>query len=213
VDWRDTSRTTLAGPERIPVAPYRYLCGGQLTNCVPQPGVERRLDAQGDKLMPRLVYRQFGARGSLVATHSINTSNGRGGVRWYELRVTSKGAVSVHQQGTVAFDSLYRWLPSAAMDRFGNIGIGYSVGDAFTFPGQRFAGRSARHPEGTLGLHEVTLANGEASQTSTLRWEDYTQTAVDPSDDCTVWYVGDYLRAGATHYSTRIGAFRMPGCR
>lgn len=33
-----------------------------------------------------------------------------------------------------------------------------------------------------------------------------------PSDDCTVWYVGDYMRKGATTYSSRIGAFRMPGC-
>ena len=46
------------GAENIAVAPYHYLCGGQLTNCVPQPGSERRLDAQGDKIMPRLVYRE-----------------------------------------------------------------------------------------------------------------------------------------------------------
>ena len=46
---------------------------------------------------------------------------------------------------------------------------------------------------------------------TTLRWEDYTQTAIDPTDDCTIWYVGDYLKKDATSYSTRIGAFRMPG--
>ena len=46
------------GPEKIAVAPYHYLCDGQLTNCVPQPGTDRRLDAQGDKIMQRLVYRQ-----------------------------------------------------------------------------------------------------------------------------------------------------------
>ena len=213
VNWRDTSRTTLLGPERIAVAPYRYLCGGQLTSCVPQPGVDRRLDAQGDKLMPRLVYRQFARHAAIVATHSVNTASGAGGVRWYELRASLRGAVSLHQQGTTAFDSLYRWLPSAAMDRFGNIGIGYSAGDAHTFPGQRFVGRSPSHAPGTLGFREVTLAAGEASQTNTLRWEDYSQTAIDPVDDCTIWYVGDYLRAGAFNYSTRIGAFRLPGCR
>jgi hypothetical protein len=32
---------------------------------------------------------------------------------------------------------------------------------------------------------------------------------VDPSDDRTIWYVGDYLKAGATSYSTRIAAFRI----
>ncbi len=45
-----------------------------------------------------------------------------------------------------------------------------------------------------------------------MRWEDYAQTAMDPSDDCTIWYVGDYLKKGATTYSTRIGGFRLPGC-
>jgi hypothetical protein len=45
------------------------------------------------------------------------------------------------------------------------------------------------------------------------RWEDYTQTAIDPSDDCTIWYVGDYLKKGETNYTSRIGGLRMPGCR
>jgi hypothetical protein len=61
-------------------------------------------------------------------------------------------------------------------------------------------------------LQETVLANGEESQKNTLRWEDYTQTAMDPSDDCTIWYVGDYLKKDAPSYSTRIGSFRMPGC-
>jgi hypothetical protein len=213
VDWRDTARTRLTGPERLLVAPYRYLCGGQLSNCVPQPGTDRRLDSQGDKIMPRFVYRQFAGHAAMVAVHSINTSNGAGGVRWYELRATRAGAVSVKQQGTFAPDSLYRWLPSAAIDRVGNIGIGYSAGDAHTFPGQRFAGRAPQHAPGTLGFREAVLVSGAASQTTTLRWEDYTQTAMDPADDCTIWYVGDYLRVGATNYSTRIGAIRLPGCR
>jgi hypothetical protein len=98
------------------------------------------------------------------------------------------------------------------MDRFGNIGIGYSFGGPDHFPGQRFAGRLAEDPLGSLTLSEAILVEGEASQNTTLRWEDYTTTAMDPRDDCTIWYVGDYLREGAEQYSTRIGAFRMPGC-
>ncbi len=38
------------------------------------------------------------------------------------------------------------------------------------------------------------------------------RAAIDPGDDCTFWYVGDYFRAGDTSYRTRIGAFRLPGC-
>ena len=212
VDWKNPRNTTLEGPRKIAVAPYHYLGGGQLTSCVPQPGVDRRLDSQGDKIMQRLVYRRIGSQESIVAVHSIATSAGGGGVRWYEFRIgkTGKGReLQLHQQGTYAPEGAYRWMASPAMDASGNIGIGYSFGSATDFPGQRFAGRLASDPPGTLTLHEIVLAEGEAAQTNTLRWEDYAQAAVDPSDDRTIWYVGDYLKKGERTYSTRIGAFRL----
>lgn len=212
VDWKDPSKTKVTGPVKIAVAPYHYLCDGQLTSCVPQPGTERRLDAQGDKLMARVVYRRIGERESIVAVHSVNTAAGAGGVRWYEFRVGPARRLQLHQQGTYAPDSSYRWMASPAMDRVGNIGIGYSFGGTPHFAGQRFAARLANDPKGKLTLRETVLVEGAGAQENTLRWEDYTQTAMDPSDDCTVWYVGDYLRAGDANYSTRIGAFRMPGC-
>jgi hypothetical protein len=208
-NWSDASKSRLEGPERISVAPYHYLCDGQLTNCVPQPGVERRLDAQGDKIMARLVYRRIGDRESIVAVHSVNTAAG-GGVRWYEFRLDGERNVKLHQQGTYCPGGNYRWMASPAIDGRGNIGIGYSFGGKENFPGQRFAGRLADDPLGVLTLKEAILVEGEAAQ-SQMRWEDYTQTAVDPSDDMTIWYVGDYLKKGATSYSTRIGAFRLTG--
>jgi hypothetical protein len=211
VDWKNPENTRLIGPEKITVAPYHYLCDGQLTNCVPQPGTDRRLDSQGDKIMARLVYRRIGNRESIVGVHSVNTSVGGGGVRWYELRIGKDGNLSLHQQGTYAPDGFYRWMASPAIDGKGNIGIGYSFGGTPNFTGQRFAGRLAGDPVGQLTLKETVLIEGEGAQNA-MRWEDYTQTAVDPSDDCTIWYVGDYIKKGATNYSSRIGAFRMPGC-
>ena len=212
VDWHDPAKTKVTGPEKIAVAPYRYLCGGQLTNCEPQPGTDRRLDAQGDKIMARLVYRNAGGRESMVAVHSVDTAAGGGGVRWYEFRIDNKSReVRLHQQGTYAPDRFYRWMASPAMDRLGNIAIGYSFGGAPHYPGQRVAARLATDPPGALTFHETVLVEGQASQ-NVMRWEDYTQTAMDPSDDCTMWYVGDYLKNGETSYSTRIGSFRLPGC-
>jgi hypothetical protein len=212
VDWTDPSKTHVSGPVKVRVAPYHYLCGGQLTNCVPQPGTDRRLDAQGDKLMARVVYRNLGSRESIVAVHSVNTEASGGGVRWYEFDVLRDRSLALRQQSTYAPDSFYRWMASPAIDRQGNIVIGYSFGGTPHFAGQRMAARLASDSSGTLTFRETILADGAASQTSTLRWEDYTQTAVDPSDDCTVWYVGDYLKAGAQNYSTRIGAVKVPGC-
>ncbi|HEU0174506.1 MAG TPA: hypothetical protein VFV58_09610 [Blastocatellia bacterium] len=212
VDWERPANTKVTGPEKIAVAPYHYLCGGQLTNCVPQPDTDRRLDAQGDKIMSRLVYRRVAGGESLVAVHSVNTSAGGGGVRWYEFRIGKGRSVRLHQQGTYAPDGFYRWMASPAIDRFGNIGIGYSFGGTPNFAGQRFAARRANDPLGKLTLRETVLAEGEAAQ-NVMRWEDYAQTAVDPSDDCTIWYVGDYVKKDETSYSSRIGAFRLPGCR
>ena len=212
-DWKDPSKTRVEGPEKVSVAPYHYLCNGQLSNCVPQPEVERRLDAQGDKIMARLVYRRVNGNESVVAVHSVNTEAAAGGVRWYEFRVQKDRSVKLHQQGTYAPDGFYRWMASPAIDKKGNIGIGYSFGGTPHFAGQRFAGRRPSDPLGTLTLRERVLVEGEAAQTNTNRWEDYSQTAMDPSDDCTVWYVGDYFKKGATTYSTKIGAFRMAGCK
>jgi hypothetical protein len=211
-DWKDPAKTKAVGPEKIAVAPYHYLCNGQLTNCVSQPGTDRRLDAQGDKLMQRLVYRKIGKRESIVVQHSVNTDAGGGGMRWYEFRLDGKRIPRLYQQGTYAPDGFYRWMGSIGMDRQGNIGIGYSFGGTPHFAGQRFAARLAKDPKGQLTLQETVLATGQAAQTTGSRWEDYTTLAMDPSDDCTFWYVGDYLKTGAPNYSTRIGAFRLPGC-
>jgi hypothetical protein len=214
VDWKNPSKTKIDGPTSIKVAPYAYLCGGQLTNCVPQPGTERGLDSQGDKIMQRLVYRRLGNHESILATHSIATAAGGGGVRWYEFRVNEKTRkVSLYQQGTYLGDGEYRWMASGTIDRFGNIGMGYSYGGKTHFAGQRFTGRQPTDPLGQLTFAETILAEGEAAQTNTLRWQDYTTATLDPDDDCTTWYVGDYFKKDATSYSTRIGAFRMPGCK
>ena len=132
------------------------------------------------------------------------------------VRVPSRQADAqpvLYQQGTYAPDGFFRWMASIAMDKRGNIGVGYSFGGTPHFAGQRFAARMAGDPKGKLTLRETVLVEGEAAQTNTLRWEDYTTTAIDPSDDCTFWYGGDYFKKDAASYSSRIGSFRLPGCR
>jgi len=46
-------------------------------------------------------------------------------------------------------------------------------------------GTLAADPPGRLTLRETVLVEGEAAQ-NVMRWEDYSQTAVDPSDDCII---------------------------
>ena len=53
VDWKNPANTKAEGPLKIAVAPYHYLCGGQLTNCVPQPGATRDTPRQRNRSRPR----------------------------------------------------------------------------------------------------------------------------------------------------------------
>ncbi len=213
VDWNDPSKTSVSAPQKIGVAAYHYLCNGQLSNCVSQPDTARRLDSQGDKLIEGLIYRNFGGHESLVAEHSIATAAQGGGVRWYEFRLDGQGNPVLYQQSTYAPDRFFRWLGSMATDRKGDIGIGYSFGGDPNYPGQRFAARMESDPKGRLTFHESVLADGRKSQTSNMRWEDYTDITLDPSDDCTFWFAGNYLKAGAPSSTTRIGSFIIPGCK
>ena len=134
-------------------------------------------------------------------------------MRWYEFRLDRARVPELYQQGTYAPDGYYRWLGSISMNRKGDIAVGYSFGGAPNYPGQRFAARLAKDPKGQLTLHELTLADGQAAQTNSLRWEDYTNIAIDPSDDCTFWFVGNYLKAAAASSTTRIAAVALPGCK
>ena len=101
------------------------------------------------------------------------------------------------------------------MDRQGNMALGYSVSNATdVFPGIRFTGRLRNDPLGQMTLGEAVLINGSGSQTVSNRWGDYTDMTVDPTNDCTFWYVNQYYQVtSARGWQTRIGSFSLPGCK
>jgi hypothetical protein len=167
----------------------------------------------------RLAYRHFGEYETLVTNQSVEARAGVAGVRWYEIR-RSAGAYSVHQQGTYApTDGVHRWMGSAAMDRLGNIALGYSVVNGVdVYPGIRYTGRLKDDPLGEMTLGEGVIVNGSGVQTTkNSRWGDYTSLNVDPTDDCTFWYVNEYYTAAGqasspAGWQTRIASFRLSGC-
>lgn len=212
VDFTTPTNSTFTGPTNMPVAAFSEACGGGV--CIPQLGTSQQLDSLGDRLMYRLAYRNFGDHESLVVNHSV-TAGGSVGVRWYELRNTPPGApTSVFQQGTFAPDSTFRWMGSVAMDKAGDIAVGYSVSSSSINPGIRFTGRVPTDPLGTLEA-ENTIVNGTGSQNGGLnRWGDYSSIAVDPTDDCTFWHTNEYLQtSGSFNWSTRIASFKFTSCR
>jgi hypothetical protein len=211
VDWAVPGNSTLTGPTNLAVTGFSFACGGG--TCIPQSGTTQRLDSLGERVMNRLAYRNFGDHESLVVTHSI-TAGSSVGTRWYELRVGGGNSLSVFQQGTYAPDSVYRWMGSIAMDQSGDMALGYSASSASLHPSIRYTGRLPTDPAGQMPQGEATIITGNGSQINGLsRWGDYTQMSVDPSDDCTFWYINEYIPSnGSFNWHTRIGAFKFSTC-
>ena len=221
VDWTTPASSTLTGPTAVATASFSTGCSGG--TCIPQTGTSQKLDSLADRMMYRLAYRQFPTYGAMVTNHTVavgkQARTGQTGVRWYELRVNSAGTPSLFQQGTFTNgtgtgDGLYRWMGSAAMDKNGNIGLGYSVSSSGMRPSVRFTGRAATDPAGTMGA-ETSLQAGAGSQTTGLsRWGDYSSLSVDPDDDCTLWFTTEYLKTSGTfNWSTRVGSFKLNNCQ
>ena len=198
-------------------APWDPNLCGLARNCIPQPGVPttQYLDSLGDHTMFRLAYRRFADGHDALVSNELVDADGtdHSGIRWYEIR-DPNGTPYIFQQSTYAPDATNRWMGSIAMDRDGNIAVGYSASSTTVYPSIRYAGRLATDPLGQLAQGEAEMFTGTGAQTSGGdRWGDYSDLTVDPSDDCTFWYTNEYYPVNsATSWHTRIGKFKFSTC-
>jgi hypothetical protein len=227
IKWKSTPEASLVLKAQLPVASFDSIfpCAPTSRDCLPQPGItnpDQYLDILSYRQRPtfRLAYRNFMTYEALVTNQSVEALPGVAGVRWYEIRRTGS-TYSLYQQGTYApGDGVHRWMGSIAQDKKGNAALGYSVVNGVdVFPGIRYTGRLAGDPLGEMTLGEGTIIDGTGVQTTTnSRWGDYTDMTVDPTDDCTFWYVNQYYTlegqlSSAAGWQTRIGSFKLPGCQ
>jgi hypothetical protein len=133
-------------------------------------------------------------------------------VRWYEVRNLS-GTPQINQQGTYAPTTASRWMASAAMDKMGNMAVGYTVSSGSIFPSIRVAGRLATDPPGKLSVEKVIpAATGKGAQKESDRWGDYSTMTLDPTDDCTFWYTAQYQADGVNQWHSAIIHFKFSAC-
>ncbi len=186
------------------------LCVASRETCIPQPDGGPALEALSDRLMHRLQLRDFGAYRTMVAAHTIDVGGGRAGIRWYELR-ESGGGWSLYQEGTFGpDDGLHRWMPSAAMNAAGDIGIGYLVSSTNTYVSTAAAGQSAANSgSGFLDAEEIICAAGTGVQEGIGRSGDYSSTSVDPTDD-TFWHTNEvFITGGNFQWDTFVCEFSV----
>lgn len=229
VDWTATIPTLTASVSPLTVSDYTPGCylyksdNLAFTNCVqePQNGGQQLIDSVGDRMMPRLAYRNFGSYESFLISHTVQTGPGASGtgamayqtgLRWYELR--GSGTPSIHQSGTINPDSnFFRFLPSIAQDKMGNAAVGYSLSSGHHNPGIYF---SYWNLPNATDPSEIGIIDGPGEEVSAGsgvgQWGTYASMTVDPVDDCTFWYVNEYFAADDT-WVTRIANFQVPGCQ
>jgi hypothetical protein len=211
VDFATPSNSTFTGPTPITVQAFTQACP-QTGSCIPQVGTKQRLDSLGDRLMFRLAYRNMLDHESLVVNHSVRTTNAPAGVRWYEIR-DPNGQPFAFQQGTLKNNGKSLWMGSIGMDKVGDIAVGFSESSSSMHPAIAYTGRVPSDPVNTMESPAL-IFQGKGSQIGVNRWGDYSGLSIDPSDDCTFWYVNQYMPSnGRVNFHTRVASFKFPTCQ
>jgi len=195
VDWDTPSNSTFNRTQRIDVAPFDSQFNAWGIGDITQPSTSQKIDAIPMILMHRVQYRNFGSSQHIVCQHTVDVdATNHAGVRWYEL-IYNGSEWETRQSGTYAPDADSRWMGGIAMNSNHEIAIGYSVSSSTTYPSIRYTGQTATEnalASGILDVQEVSIHEGGASQTSSERWGDYSNMAVDPTDDLTFWFTTEY---------------------
>jgi hypothetical protein len=204
VDWNRISLSTFDGPF-VTIAPASWLEAPDFASA--KNGNSN--DTLSTRLMMQNQYTNLGGVESLWQTHTVQNPAVPAGasVRYYQTNVTGGSiAANTTQAATHAPDSINRYMPSLAIDRAGNMAVGYTASSSTLYPAIRYAGRLATDPLNTVPQTETSLIEGTGSQTSTSRWGDYSAMSLDPNG-CTFWYTNEYYADISGNWQTRIGSF------
>jgi hypothetical protein len=207
INWAAPLTSNITEHQELNTAIFNSVFSGGWTENITQKGTTQRLDAIPGIFMYRAQYRRFADHNTMMLCHNVNVGGNRSGMRWYELRDADDGIWSIYQQGTYAPDSQNsRWLGNLAMDAQGNIAMAYCFTGTAHHPGIRYTGRFKDDPLGEMTVPELTAVEGQSAQTDLGRYGDYSQMAMDPTDDMTFWFTGQYLGTGESK-RTRIFSF------
>src|SRR5437899_4249344 len=209
VDYAVPSNSTFTGP--VNVSQTSYIGAA---DPVPEPS-GNYTDTLADRAMMQNQYRNIGGVESLWVNHTTGTPSGSTptGIQWAQINVTG-GTINTTPVQQQIFnngpDGLNRFMGSLAVDRVGNMAVGYTASSSTVAPDIRYAGRLSADPANTLPQTEVTMLPsvtrsvqfGSCGSSTCTRWGDYSAMSVDPVDDCTFWYTNMYVPVNGLNWVT-----------
>ena len=210
LDWANTANSVISTPSELITTPFDSFTASFGAGEIPQPGTGQKIDGITGVVSYMCNYWNYGTHNAATLNFNVDVNNNNTilGIRWFELRENA-GDWSIYQEGTYApNDGLYRFMGSMSLDINGNIGMGFNVGNSTTHPSIRYTGRFANDPLGEMTIAEEIIIDGTGSRSGINRFGDYAQLTIDPTDNKTFWYTGEYVRSGG-NWSTRIASFRI----
>lgn len=190
-------------------------CGNYVTPC---------LDSLGDRLANRLTYNNLyipkKLKGEFLTTSQVvmeSSNNQRTGIRYYVLQVQAGKATVVTNSGSASgppdlqdpSKALWYFMPSAALDMNGNLGITFTSSGSFCSTCQ-----TQPHPaisftvlpfKSTTFDSPTLIVQGQGDEENTGRYGEYAATVIDSSDNLTFYSVGEYFNTNQTG-TTNCGA-------
>lgn len=213
VDFDDPDNTTVTS-EVIISAPFDTnpcSVSGPGFACVPQLD-GNGLDGLPEIIMFQVLYRNFTTHEAIVLNFITDVTGGENlsGIRWMELRRSPGGNWTLYQEGTFSpDDGMDRYNGAIAMNGTGDIALAYAISSEESYVGLRFTGRKKLDPLGIMTIEECVIVDGTNTINSFGRFGDYAHMVVDPEDDRTFWFTGEYGGGGNNGASTRIIGFRI----
>lgn len=157
----------------------------------PQTGGPDELDS-GDRRALDAVWYQDSLWVTTTVVPPSGDDSGEATTHWWEMDTSTLGSPSVANQGNISGNSIasgaYTFYGAVAVNGANQAGFGFSASAGTIHPSSFYTNRSPSdsasftEPPGTLrtgqGYYDLSFCGTD------VRWGDYTEVAVDPTDGC-----------------------------
>ncbi len=188
----------------------------------PQAGSLELIETN-DRRSLHAVWRDNALWAASTIVPSSGPDAGQATAHWFKIDTSNLGSLSLADQGNAGGNDVdpgaHTFFPSIAVDKDGNMAMGFALSSPNHYAGAYYTGRLASDPAGTVRQTGV-LAAGLGPYVRTFggsrnRWGDYSGISLDPVDESTFWVYNEYaiMPGNSTgegddgQWGTRFGSF------